>query len=191
MQLQLIGLRKCYGFYQEEGKKASGKKQPLEMFYKKGFFKTLAKSTGKHFCWYLFFNNIAYQITSSCHPKRLFFLNMCIHKKDQITNFGSSGIFVCLCSYEYIFLVFYQFFFKFLQPGQIQDKVFKSGLSKFCGRQPSKNLNGYGLLQPLSNFKFLKGCLPEKKFSLLLNTLSQLFNWLVGAILKPKKIWSH
>ena len=26
------------------------------------------------------------------------------------------------------------------------DKVFKSGLSKFCGGQPLKNLKGYGLL---------------------------------------------
>ena len=26
------------------------------------------------------------------------------------------------------------------------DKVFKSGLSKFCGRQPLKNFRGYGLL---------------------------------------------
>ena len=68
----------------------------------------------------------------------------------------------------------------------LRHSIQKSGLSKFCGRQPSKNLNGYGLLQPLSNFKFLKGCLPEK-FSLLLNTLSQLFNSLVGAILKPEK----
>ena len=45
----------------------------------------------------------------------------------------------------------------------LRHSIQKSGLSKFCGRQPSKNLNGYGLLQPLSNFKFLKGCLPEKK----------------------------
>ena len=28
-----------------------------------------------------------------------------------------------------------------------QDKLFKSGLSKFCGRQPLKNLKGYGLPQ--------------------------------------------
>ena len=26
------------------------------------------------------------------------------------------------------------------------DKVFKNGLSKVCGRQPLKNLKGYGLL---------------------------------------------
>ena len=35
------------------------------------------------------------------------------------------------------------------------DKVFKSGLSKFCGRQPLKNLKGYGLLKQtisLQNF---------------------------------------
>ena len=29
----------------------------------------------------------------------------------------------------------------------IWDKVFKSGLSKFCGRQPLKSFSGYGLLQ--------------------------------------------
>ena len=29
----------------------------------------------------------------------------------------------------------------------ILDKVFKSGLSKFCGRQPLKNLKGYRLLK--------------------------------------------
>ena len=31
------------------------------------------------------------------------------------------------------------------------DKVFKSGLSKFCERQPLRNLKGYGLLQALAN----------------------------------------
>ena len=31
------------------------------------------------------------------------------------------------------------------------DKVFKSGLSKFCERQPLRNLKGYGLLQALTN----------------------------------------
>ena len=29
----------------------------------------------------------------------------------------------------------------------ILDKVFKNGLSQICGRQPLKNLNGYGLLK--------------------------------------------
>ena len=29
----------------------------------------------------------------------------------------------------------------------IWDKVFKSRLSKFCGRQPLKNFKGYGLLK--------------------------------------------
>ena len=29
----------------------------------------------------------------------------------------------------------------------VGDKFFKSGLSKFCGRQPLKNLKGYGLLK--------------------------------------------
>ena len=31
------------------------------------------------------------------------------------------------------------------------DQVFKSGLSKFCERQPLRNLKGYGLLQALTN----------------------------------------
>ena len=30
----------------------------------------------------------------------------------------------------------------------IWDKVFKNGPSKICGRQPLKNLKGYGLLKP-------------------------------------------
>ena len=32
--------------------------------------------------------------------------------------------------------------------GNKWDKVFKSGPSKICGRQPLKNLKGYGLLKP-------------------------------------------
>ena len=45
--------------------------------------------------------------------------------------------------------------------------VFKSGLSKFCRRQPFKNLNGYGLLsRPM---KCIKGCLPQNSLSPLLN----------------------
>ena len=50
--------------------------------------------------------------------------------------------------------------------------VFNSGLSKFFGRQPLKNLKGYGLLPYL--FKFFKGCLPQNLLSSLLNTLSHL-----------------
>ena len=34
----------------------------------------------------------------------------------------------------------------------ICDEVFKTGLSKFCRRQPLKHLKGYGLLNPLSAF---------------------------------------
>ena len=50
------------------------------------------------------------------------------------------------------------------------DKVFKIGLSKFCGRQPLKNLKGSRSYP----FKFLKGYLPQNLLSLLLNTLSQI-----------------
>ena len=32
----------------------------------------------------------------------------------------------------------------------IRDKVFKSGLGKFCGRQPLKDLKGYAPLNPIS-----------------------------------------
>ena len=32
----------------------------------------------------------------------------------------------------------------------IWDKVFKTGPSKICGRQPLKKLKGYGLLQTIS-----------------------------------------
>ena len=35
-------------------------------------------------------------------------------------------------------------------------KAFKSGLSKFCGRQPLKNLKGYGLLKGLRKVCFLE-----------------------------------
>ena len=37
-------------------------------------------------------------------------------------------------------------FFLTLRLSFIWDKVFKSGLSKFCGRQSLKNFEGYGLL---------------------------------------------
>ena len=52
------------------------------------------------------------------------------------------------------------------------DKVFKGGLSKFCGKRPLKNLK-----QTIS-LQFFKGCLPQNLLSPLLNTLSQvrLFN---------------
>ena len=47
--------------------------------------------------------------------------------------------------------------------------------SKFCGRQPLKNLKGYGLLkQTISLQIFLS--LSSKKYSPLLNTLSQMFD---------------
>ena len=42
------------------------------------------------------------------------------------------------------------------------------GRSKFCGRQPLKNLRGYGLLKQ----KIFKGCLPQNLLSPLLNSLS-------------------
>ena len=42
-------------------------------------------------------------------------------------------------------------------------KVFKNGPSKIWGKQPLKNLKGYGLPKPCPSypFKFFKGCLPQ------------------------------
>ena len=48
-----------------------------------------------------------------------------------------------------------------------------NGSSKICGRQPLKNLKGYGLFKQTNPFRFLKGCLPQTLLSPLLNTLSQ------------------
>ena len=53
----------------------------------------------------------------------------------------------------------------------ICNKVFKSGLSKFWGRQPLKTFNGYGLLQTIY-LDFFKGCLPQNLPSPLSNILS-------------------
>ena len=52
------------------------------------------------------------------------------------------------------------------------DEVFKSGLSKFCGRQPLKYWKGYDLLSRPYPFKFFKGCLPQNLHSPLFNTFS-------------------
>ena len=52
----------------------------------------------------------------------------------------------------------------------ICDTVFKSGLSKFCGRQPFK---GYPLSRPYP-LNFFKGCLPQNLISPLSNTLSHM-----------------
>ena len=48
----------------------------------------------------------------------------------------------------------------------IRDKVFMSGLSKFCGRQT--------LTRDMVCLKFFKGCLPQNLLSSLLNTLSHI-----------------
>ena len=45
------------------------------------------------------------------------------------------------------------------------DKVFKNGPSKICGKQPLKNLKGYGLP---------KGCLSQILLDQFLNTLSHI-----------------
>ena len=56
----------------------------------------------------------------------------------------------------------------------IQESI---GLSNICGRQPLKNLKGYGLLKhiPSYPFNFFKGCLPQILLGPFLNTLSHRF----------------
>ena len=56
----------------------------------------------------------------------------------------------------------------------IWDKVFKSGPSKICGRQPLKTSNGYGCLSRPYHFKFFKGCLLQILLGPLLNTFFHL-----------------
>ena len=54
----------------------------------------------------------------------------------------------------------------------IWNKVFKSGPSKICRRQPLKNLKDMVCLSRPYLFKFFKGCLPQILLGPLLNTLS-------------------
>ena len=56
----------------------------------------------------------------------------------------------------------------------IWDKVFQSGPSKICGRQPLKNLKGYGLLKWTISLQIFKGCLSPILLGPLLNTLSHM-----------------
>ena len=60
------------------------------------------------------------------------------------------------------------------------NKVFKSGPSKICGRQPLKNLKGYMVcLSKLYPFKFVKGCVPQILLGPLLNTWTHISHLLV------------
>ena len=56
----------------------------------------------------------------------------------------------------------------------IWDKVFKSGLSKFCGRQHLKNVQGYDLFKKTISLEIFKDCCPQNLISPLLNILSHL-----------------
>ena len=56
----------------------------------------------------------------------------------------------------------------------IWDKVFRSGLSKFFGRQPLKIFKDMVCLSGPYPSKFFKGCLPQNLLSPFLNTLSHL-----------------
>ena len=40
------------------------------------------------------------------------------------------------------------------------DKVFKDRPTKTCGRQPLKNLIGYGVFKQTISLQIFKGCLP-------------------------------
>ena len=61
----------------------------------------------------------------------------------------------------------------------ISDKVFNSGLSKFCGRQ-------FCLSRPYP-LKYFKGCLPQYLLGPFLNTLS-LINWKMLLLLRTPAI---
>ena len=71
-------------------------------------------------------------------------------------------------------LPYQQIFHRKFTHSYIWDKVFKSGPSKNCGRQPSKNLNGYGLLRKTVSIQIFKGCLPQILLGPILNTLSHI-----------------
>ena len=49
----------------------------------------------------------------------------------------------------------------------IWDKVFKSGPSKICGRQPLKNLNGYGLLLTWSILQYFASYVSKQAAKML------------------------
>ena len=139
------------GFIRKREKRLRGRSNHWRCFMKKVFLK-LSQNPQENICWSVFFNNAASQITSSFHPKRLFFLNMghCANTKRIRLQILGQVEFLFVCVVLNIFFLFFTNFFFFLQPGQIWDKVFKSGLSKFCGREPSKNLLG-PLLNSLSH----------------------------------------
>ena len=67
----------------------------------------------------------------------------------------------CTCSSKKNGLTYWHFYQVFHKCWNIWDKVFKSGPSKICGRQPLKNLKGWSLLVTLvSNCSFTE-CWPE------------------------------
>ena len=62
----------------------------------------------------------------------------------------------------------------------IWDKVFKNRPSKLCGRQPLKNLKGYGKLKQTIPFKVFKGCFSQILLGSFLNTLLHMSGGLLG-----------
>ena len=57
---------------------------------------------------------------------------------------------------------------------EIKKKVFKSGSSKICERQPLKTLKANGLLKQTISLEIFKGRFPQILVGPLLNTLSHL-----------------
>ena len=62
----------------------------------------------------------------------------------------------------------------FFSKSTIWDKVIKNGPSEIYGRQPLKNLKGYGVLKKTISLKIFKGYLPQNLLGPFLNTLSQI-----------------
>ena len=81
---------------------------------KKVFLK-LSQNPQENICWSVFFNNAASQITSSCHPKRLFFLNMghCANTKRIRLQILGQVEFLFVCVVLNIFFLFFTNFFFF------------------------------------------------------------------------------
>ena len=128
-----------------------------EVFCKKGAIRNFAKFTGKHLCQSFFFDKVAGQIHRKTPVPDL--LNLA---ESNFQNYNHSISIRIVFDYHSISITEFDSEHLICQniwtnnngwerinsllPCKKWDKVFKSGLSKFNGRQPLKNFKGYGLL---------------------------------------------
>ena len=59
-------------------------------------------------------------------------------------------------------------------------RVFKNGRSNIRGRQSLKNLKSYGLPRQTISLQIFKGCFPQILLGPFLNTLTQMFDWVLN-----------